>query len=108
MSPHLLRCITTYYNIRNNALHETTREERTGYTLRKGGRNHELYLYLDNCSASAPLVSLLEGARKGKGWLAQAGAPPVRVDGKWVGRIWPKIYVDADALLELAQPIEEN
>lgn len=102
MSVHLLRCRSTYYRVEDNKLAETTREETTGYLIRKGGRNHEPYIYLHNSAASAPVNDLIAGAHKGGGWMAQVGHPPAYVEGEgWFGRSSSQIYVPADALLEL-------
>ena len=72
------------------------RPEATGWHVRGGN------LYRHNSAASSRLSDLLTSAREGRGWLAQIGTPPVYVDGEgWGGRNWPRIYVTADALLEL-------
>jgi hypothetical protein len=113
---HLLRCISTHYRIRLNAvtapkgeLLETKRNETTGYHIRDSGSYEivEPYIFLHNSGASAPLSALFTKAREGRGWTAQAGAPPVYVSGEgWVGRNNPNIYVPADSLLELEQVLK--
>jgi len=115
---HLLRCTVTHYRVDygpdphplGGELRETVREETTGYHVRdalSGDPDKRVpYLYLHNSSASAPLVNLLAAAHEGQGWPAQAGTPPVFVDGEgWGGRNWPRIYVGADALLELEEAL---
>lgn len=97
MTNHRLRCTVTRYDIIDGALREKTSKETTGYRIERG------WLYLNNSAASAWLSDVLREARAGQGWSAQSGTPPVFLEGRWGGRVWPKIYVEADALLELQE-----
>jgi hypothetical protein len=97
-----IRCTVTYYQVvfpddaPAGVLRKITREETTSAEVRGE------YLYLGNSVASAPWKELLAAAREGRGWDAQAGSPPVYVEGEgWGGRNYPRIRVEADALLEL-------
>lgn len=99
MSDHQLCCTITHYDVVDGKLSEITTEETTSYRISSG------WLYLDNSAASAWLNDVLRDARAGRGWTAQAGISQVLLDGRWAGRVWPKIYVSADALLELEEVI---
>lgn len=106
-----LRCTVTSYRVIDGELWEGVEETNTGFRIREG------WLYLGNSAASAPVDDLLDGAREGRGWSAQAGTPPVKVECQadrwgryaccpggcevgWGGRNYPKIHVSAEALLE--------
>lgn len=121
MSELRIRCTVTRYSVDygpdphplEGVLTERTHEETTSAEVRLGGSNDpakcEEYLCLGNSAASAPLKKLLAAAREGRGWSAQSGTPPVYVEGDgWGGRNYPKIYVEADALLELERAIRRQ
>lgn len=120
-----IRCTVTRYLVifpedePNGVLRQHVREETTSARVEHGQsvkiidgwprvlNRPPAYLYLDNSEASAPLADLLAAAREGRGWDAQAGTPPVYVEGAgWGGRNYPRIRVEADALLELARALE--
>jgi hypothetical protein len=105
-----IRCTVTRYSVDygpdphplEGVLTERTREEITSASISPTSG----FLYLGNSSSCASLKWLLTGAREGRGWNAQAGSPPVYVEGDgWGGRNYPKIYVEADALLELERAL---
>jgi hypothetical protein len=112
MSELRIRCTVTRYSADysrdmnerpQGSLVERTTEETTSAEVRGE------YLYLGNSAASAPWKKLLAAAREGRGWDAQAGSPPVYVEGAgWGGRNYPKIRVEADALLELAVSLSSD
>ena len=94
MSAQRIRCTVTRYRVLEDALHQDVRVEHTDFHVSDG------WLYLHNSSASAPVENLLADARAGRGWTAQAGTPPVFVEGRWGGRVWPRIHVYAADLLK--------
>jgi hypothetical protein len=92
-------CVITRYKVQKiheartdyELVQETTAED-TSYRIENG------YLYLGNSEASAR-VEVLEGlALNEMDWSAQAGTPPVKVDGFWGGRNYSKIVVPAAEL----------
>jgi hypothetical protein len=112
-----IRCTVTRYSVVGDRLVETTTEEETGYEVVTNGAD-ERWLYLGNCAASARLEDLRDAIERYGGWSAQAGTPPVKVECQaerrgrcaccpggceagWGGRNYPKIYVSAEALLEV-------
>src|SRR4051812_45294566 len=95
MADKRIRCTVTRYSVVDDRLVETTTEEETGYAIEPSRsttyrvvhgertdlpRDERLWLYLNNSEASGPVEQLLEQARRGQGWPAQAGAPPVKVE----------------------------
>jgi hypothetical protein len=92
-------CVVTRYKVQKihearsdyELVQETTAED-TSYRIEGD------YLYLGNSEASARLQDLEGIAREGEDWSAQAGTPPVKVDGYWGGRNYPKIVVPAAEL----------
>jgi hypothetical protein len=92
-------CVVTRYKVQkihearaDYELVQTTTAEDTSYRVEND------YLYLGNSEASARL-QVLEGlALNEMDWSAQAGTPPVKVDGYWGGRNYPKIVVPASEL----------
>jgi hypothetical protein len=109
-----IRCTVTRYSVVDDRLVETTTEETTGYHVQP----LDGYLYLRNSAASARVSDLLAQAQRGQGWSAQAGTPPVKTECQaerwglyaccpggceagWGGRNYPRIYVSAEALLEV-------
>jgi hypothetical protein len=124
MTEKRIRCVVTRYSVVDDHLVETTAEEETGFHVAESATPLQAlyapgtYLYLHNSEASALVGVLLEAARRGEGWDAQAGTPPVRVECQaerwgrytccpgaceagWGGRNYPKVYVSAEALLEV-------
>lgn len=94
-------CYVTRYSVVDGELEENTREEETTYEVERG------WLFLFNSAASAEASVLKTCARESKDWGAQAGTAPVRVDGHWGGRNYPKIVVPA-AELQRVFGEEEN
>jgi hypothetical protein len=92
-------CVVTRYKVQKihearadyELVQETTAED-TAYRVEND------YLYLGNSQASARLEDLEGLAREGEDWSAQAGTPPVEVDGYWGGRNYSKIVVPASEL----------
>lgn len=120
MTENRIRCTVTRYSVVDDRLVETTTEEETSYEIRRvlADQQWRDYLYLRNSAASANVEDLRELVRFDRGWSAQAGTPPVKVECQaerwgryaccpggceagWGGRNYPKIYVSAEALLEV-------
>jgi hypothetical protein len=112
-----IECEVTRYRVVGDEVVETTKTEVTTFEVDRHphGMLNRRYLYLHNSQASAPLEGLRGFVAEGRGWCAQAGTKPVKiecqVDGRymeccgpggcqagWGGRNYPRIYVTHDAL----------
>jgi hypothetical protein len=87
-----ITCTFTRYAVVEDELEETTTDEPTTWFIENG------WFYLGASAASARVDALTKAAEHDMGWSAQAGTAPVRVDGAWGGRNYPKIFVPADEL----------
>ena len=85
----------TRYSVVNNRLVETVTTPKIGFKITEAVG--EKWLHFDRGYESMPLARVPEAIEAG-GWCANAGAPPVCVNGKWGGHVYSKIVVPAESL----------